>query len=130
MNFSLISNRSARYGSWGIWETMFQDTAQVPAPKLAAIMENLHNGCMDVTTNIPGLSGGNTELVMRPNPARSTFQITVPVTGMVRIFNAQGRLVRQIELSAGTHELDCHSWPVGLYSAMDRDGNSARLIKQ
>lgn len=130
MNFSLISNRSARYGSWGIWETMFQDTAQVPAPKLAAIMENLHNGCMDVTTNIPGLSGGNTELVMRPNPARSTFQITVPVTGMVRIFNDQGRLVRQIELSAGTHELDCHSWPVGLYSAMDRDGNSARLIKQ
>jgi hypothetical protein len=45
MNFSFIGGRSARYGSWGILETMDQDTALIPAPKYQAIVENLKPGC-------------------------------------------------------------------------------------
>ncbi len=45
MNFSFIGGRSARYGSWGILETMDQDTALIPAPKYRAIVENLKPGC-------------------------------------------------------------------------------------
>lgn len=39
MNFSFIGQRNARYGSWGIMETMDQDTSQIPAPKYKATLE-------------------------------------------------------------------------------------------
>jgi len=45
MNFSFIGSRSARYGSWGILETMDQDTSEIPAPKYKAMAENLYPGC-------------------------------------------------------------------------------------
>jgi len=41
MHFSFISQRSAQYGSWGMLETMDQDTSVIHAPKFAAILENL-----------------------------------------------------------------------------------------
>ncbi len=37
MHFSLVAPLSARYGSWGLVETLDQDTAQVPIPKWAAL---------------------------------------------------------------------------------------------
>ncbi len=40
MNFSLVGARSARYGSWGVLETMSQDVNTIPAPKFAAVLEN------------------------------------------------------------------------------------------
>ncbi len=47
MSFSLISQRSAQYGSWGILETMDQNTTLVPAPKYKSIIEamTLFNAC-------------------------------------------------------------------------------------
>lgn len=37
MHFSLVSSLSARYGSWGLLETLEQDTKQIPAPKWEAL---------------------------------------------------------------------------------------------
>ena len=45
MNFSFVSSRSAQYGSWGILETMDQDTSVIPAPKYKALLENMNTGC-------------------------------------------------------------------------------------
>ena len=45
MNFSFVSHRSAQYGSWGILETLDQDTSVVPAPKYKAIIENMNTNC-------------------------------------------------------------------------------------
>ncbi len=45
MNFSFVSSRSAQYGSWGILETMDQDTSIIPAPKYKALLENMNIGC-------------------------------------------------------------------------------------
>lgn len=45
MNFSFVGVRSARYGSWGILETLDQDTSVVPAPKFRAVMEHARLGC-------------------------------------------------------------------------------------
>lgn len=41
MEFALTGARSARYGSWGILETLDQDTTQIPAPKFAAIIDDI-----------------------------------------------------------------------------------------
>ena len=40
MHFSLVSQRSARYGSWGMLESMDQDTTVIPAPKYSSILAN------------------------------------------------------------------------------------------
>ncbi len=40
-HFSLVSNRSAQFGSWGMLETMDQDTTVIPAPKFSAILDHL-----------------------------------------------------------------------------------------
>ena len=45
MNFSFVSSRSAQYGSWGVLETMDQDTSIIPAPKYKALLENMNTGC-------------------------------------------------------------------------------------
>lgn len=37
MHFSLVAPLSARYGSWGLLETLYQDTTKVPAPKWTAL---------------------------------------------------------------------------------------------
>ena len=44
MNFSFVSPRSARYGSWGILESITQDVNQLAAPKYKSIMEQI-NAC-------------------------------------------------------------------------------------
>lgn len=40
MHFSLVSQRSAQYGSWGMLESMDQDTTVIPAPKYSSILAN------------------------------------------------------------------------------------------
>lgn len=41
MHFSFVSGRSAQFGSWGMLETMDQNTDVTPAPKYQAILENM-----------------------------------------------------------------------------------------
>lgn len=40
-HFSFVSHRSAQYGSWGMLESMNQDTSMIPAPKFTAILNNM-----------------------------------------------------------------------------------------
>ncbi len=47
MNFSFVSHLSAQYGSWGILESLNQDTSIVPAPKYKAILENMNRNCIN-----------------------------------------------------------------------------------
>jgi hypothetical protein len=49
MNFSFVGGRSARYGSWGILETMDQDTSLIPAPKYQSTFENMAKECISKT---------------------------------------------------------------------------------
>ncbi len=74
MNFSLIGQRSARYGSWGILETMDQDTALIPAPKFRAVMEHIHPACFTIVLNGETPDEG---LRLWPNPActKATIQL-------------------------------------------------------
>ncbi len=53
MNFSFVSDRSARYGSWGILETITQDISQIPAPKYRAIMANICSDCAGTAPCLP-----------------------------------------------------------------------------
>jgi len=49
MHFSFVAPRSAQFGSWGILETMDQDTNQIYAPKYSAVLRNMMDvGCETV----------------------------------------------------------------------------------
>lgn len=41
MNYSFVGALSAQYGSWGLLETLDQDTSRIPAPKYEAVVEAL-----------------------------------------------------------------------------------------
>ena len=94
MNFSFIGQRSARYGSWGILETMNQDTAVIPAPKYRAILENMHQGCfelIDLNENV-----ALTDLEVFPNPACDVVFIrseNSKLSGSVELWTSEGKLL-------------------------------------
>lgn len=115
MNFSFISDRSARYGSWGILETMDQDTKVIPAPKYQAIMDNIYGDCEVLTSSEPQLRAD--EIVIYPNPARGTVKVKGLTSGhRLYLYDAIGRPCRDgLSSTAGEAMLDLSSFPPGLY---------------
>lgn len=77
MNFSFVSARSARYGSWGILESMDQDTDLIPAPKYKAIIEAVqsYKGC-EVRTSTAENKWMDSSIVVFPNPASGTVRFS------------------------------------------------------
>lgn len=102
MNFSFIANRSARYGSWGILETINQDTSVVPAPKYAAIVDNIRD-CALVGVADQVLTPH--DIRVSPNPSSGWVQLTYPSGNnkqkpvQVRWTDMQGRLLATSALS-------------------------------
>jgi hypothetical protein len=110
MTFSFVAGRSARYGSWGMLESITQDTSLIPAPKHRAIMEYLH-GC---ATGIQDAQAQPGEFILGqnyPNPFNSTTQIAfeLPRAGQVtiHIYDVIGRHVRT--LFQGTRDAGKHN---------------------
>ena len=92
MNFSFISSRSARYGSWGILETMDQDLSLIPAPKYQATIENMAK-CLTVSEVKPALVLDIQSIV--PNPAFDFFEIKgIGVWEHAVLYNALGQPVK------------------------------------
>ncbi|MBN1894484.1 hypothetical protein JW906_08310 [bacterium] len=111
MHFSFVTDLSARYGSWGMLESITQDTSLIPAPKYRAIMEYLH-GCV---TGIRETDAQPVKFALDPNHPNpfnpcTTIRYTLPQAGRIRlsVFNAAGRWVRDLlhgEAAAGMNEV-------------------------
>jgi len=104
MHFSFVSDRSARYGSWGMLETMDQDTALIPAPKYSSILENMAPAeCLTVSESDEleeKFSDVNFDLF--PNPTRDHIIIKTKNNidnGVLNIFNTNGQKVLSQEIS-------------------------------
>ena len=92
MNFSFVSQLSARYGSWGILETMDQDTIAVPAPKYSAILQAIEACSGSVSTT--QLSDDSQQYQIFPNPTKDIFTLTGNIKDkQVSLFNNVGQLV-------------------------------------
>lgn len=52
MHFGFVAPRSAQFGSWGMLETMTQDTTVVYAPKYSALLRNLPEEVCAVTLSV------------------------------------------------------------------------------
>ena len=121
-HFSLVTGRSAQYGSWGMLETMHQDTSLIPAPKFRAIAEVLASECeAEVSSNSALFPSSREKWILSPNPASHQVSIVkldgrLPVTGgRVEVFSPSGKRVLAYELSQAEHTFDVSSLAQGLY---------------
>lgn len=115
MNFSLIAELDAANGSWGLWETMYQDTDEIPAPKASATIDNIHPSCwVDTTTELAFAERGK-EIKLYPNPATDYLSIASEHAGNVRLYNALGNLMLVVEIEAGESQIDLSNLANGLY---------------
>lgn len=114
MNFSLISGRSARYGTWGILETQYQDTSAIPAPKYQAIIDNQHPGCFPVTGIEPQLDA--VPIQYYPNPGDGILNVQAGVEiHRYRLTDIIGRTVMKGEVGRQELIIDISSYPSGIY---------------
>ncbi len=72
-HFSFIARRSARYGSWGLLESLYQDTSAIPAPKYRALLEAIEqDDCLNTNTReIEQVDATGWQIA--PNPLQDHF---------------------------------------------------------
>ena len=125
MNFSFIGLRSARYGSWGILETMDQDVAQIPAPKYAAILEDI-NGCSTISSAETAYFEEYFRL--SPNPASDFLRLDGNLEqSSIQIFNAVGQRLYNQPIDAHSVILDVQDWASGIYFLQIRNKKTRQL---
>jgi len=120
MNFSFVGDRSARYGSWGVLETLNQDTSVIYAPKYQALTEQIR---------FCGKPGGNTGNIETDEPYLNPFQILKhnnnsytmlskkPVHSLY-IYSLEGKKVKVFDLNNAMHyDFDLSTLSKGFYLA-------------
>ncbi len=114
MNFAFVKQRSAKYGSWGILETMNQDTSLIPAPKYAAIIEEI-NGCNPSYTKETDAST-TYHWKISPNPANDILTISGNLLDVgIEIFDCQGNKMISKKVNAHASIFSVNDFPKGLY---------------
>lgn len=134
MNFSFIGERSARYGSWGILETMTQDTTIIPAPKYQSTIENMNTNCspnsIDNTTILAE------EFTIYPNPTNGHITISFVKNGnfkIIRITDMSGKLIINKTTSGNSETIDFSDFTYGVYIIRIQTSEKiqfSKLIKQ
>ena len=114
MNFSFVAERSSRFGSWGILETMDQDTTLIPAPKYAAIISAIEACDMNVSSEKTTESVREYEVF--PNPAKNFLTISGNLENCeISILNQLGKVVLFQEVKTDVVELQVGNLASGSY---------------
>jgi len=128
MNFSFIAGLSSRFGSWGILETMDQDTAVIPAPKYSAILAAIEACDLSVSTNETAVLSQAYEIF--PNPASDFIQIVGPSQKTnVALINSLGQVVRNEKLEGSNNTLDVSYLKNGSYYLHIENGLGKSVYK-
>ncbi len=99
-HFSLVTGRSGQFGSWGMLETMHQDTSLIPAPKFKAVAEVLASDCEGiVSSNETVYATSNESLILYPNPASDEIFVysEIDILTSVKLYDITGKLVRDLK---------------------------------
>lgn len=123
MNFSFISKPDCQYGSWGIWETLYQDTVALPPYKVRAIraQQNCTVGIEDYPSE--------ESITLYPNPFSDQFTISTEKESTLYVFDIQGKLVYKTNIASGENYIALPTLQSGIYFV--KTGNSIqKLIKQ
>lgn len=130
MNFSFISSRSARYGSWGILETQYQDTVIIHAPKYQAIIDNQHHACFETTSVQTPMA--LSAIACYPNPANSFTTISATENiSKIEVYDMTGRLVAKRITNSKMVDVDLQNLSAGMYivKVSFRNNYAPQMIK-
>ena len=115
MAFSFVTGRSARFGSWGMLETMDQDTSAVPAPKFRAVAEEVARNCAGDVVSVPS-SGLRQNLQLAPNPASGPICTIISSGATVRSWELHDLTGRRLLANAtSSPSIDLTQLSPGLY---------------
>ncbi len=133
MNFSFVSTLSARYGSWGILETMNQDTNLVYAPKYSSTIKNMAKGnCFSVSA----LETSNIfKIKVFPNPVCTNLflESSTETIERVQILAMDGKQLMVLDLNKKQGNIDVSGLASGSYilKVMGKNGsNTFKVIKK
>ena len=114
MHFSFITPLSAQYGSWGILETMNQNTTVLPAPKYQAVMENI--GCQ-MSTSLQDVLLTTDNITLYPNPTMGLFTIKGSTSDYtINILDSLGNTFQTYNMPNDEElVIDISTLPSGLY---------------
>ncbi len=128
MNFSFVAGRSARYGSWGILETMNQDTTTIPAPKYAAILAAIEVCDLEVST--VESKKFLEKYKVYPNPTNDFLTITGDLKKCeIIVINNIGQVVLQHKVNANSAVLNVGKLGNGTYLLQIRSGEMQEVKK-
>ena len=134
MSFGFVGERSARYGSWGILETMQQDIEAINAPKYKAMKKNIKN-CINI---IPFENTGNYHnFVIFPNPTCDEIHIknlSNMNISQIEIVSIEGKkiITKQIETQNLTLQFKDYASGVYLLNIILKDNTKIvfKVVKQ
>ena len=128
MNFSFVAGLSARYGSWGILETMDQDTAIIPAPKYAAILAAIKACNLNVSTDESINRLENYKLF--PNPTSNFLTISGDLKECdIIVINNIGQVVLQQKVNANSAIINVGKLGNGTYTLQIKNGKKQEVKK-
>ncbi|MBN1925247.1 MAG: T9SS type A sorting domain-containing protein [Prolixibacteraceae bacterium] len=128
MHFSFVSALSAQYGSWGILETLDQDTSQIYAPKFHAVMEKI-NACEN--------TGSSVDIFKNPVPVikilsapgnRFTIKSEKPFK-TIRIYNPNGQCIKKTDVNLTSCSFQLTDRAKGVYIVEIQTENSRAVQK-
>lgn len=128
MNFSFVAGRSARFGSWGILETMNQDTATTPAPKYAAVLAAI-NDCKSTVPTEETIAFSE-QYKMSPNPTSDFLTIDGNLkNSKIIIYDSIGKVILQQKIHANSAIINIQNFKRGNYFLQIRNGETQSIEK-
>lgn len=114
MNFSLVAPLSAQYGSWGLLETLLQDTTAIPAPKLSATIKYIKE-----CNNVQLQEIQEKQYSIFPNPTHNYIYVKLKNSSITslpyEIRDLSGKTVVSGKLNNATETLDISQLKPGFY---------------
>ncbi|MFH2143764.1 MAG: T9SS type A sorting domain-containing protein [Bacteroidota bacterium] len=109
--FSYV-NKYGPTGSWGILESVFQDTSTTP--KYKAINRCILNQIITSDNNLDVIKSKK-HLLIYPNPANDKVTISCSENSDIEIFNLQGQVIKVINKSDNNPSIDISKLFSGVY---------------
>ena len=127
MNFSFVSQLSSRFGSWGMLETMDQDTLSVPAPKYAAILEAIE--ACEASVSSTELKDPQ-QFEIFPNPTTTSITVSGNLIGKeLTLFNDLGIMILNQIATSEVLTFDLEEFGAGYYLLQIGDGENSVVKK-
>jgi hypothetical protein len=132
MNFSLVSPLSAQYGSWGILETLNQDTTLIPAPKLSATLKYISK--CNQTVSISENNFYDNYVSIYPNPALNKIYLKlndhIQTNDLLVIYNVLGKKLDEVKIDhTRVNEINLEGYKPGVYF-INIKGKSYKFLVQ